>query len=94
MLHTHTHTHTHAHTHTRTHTHAHTHIYNTLCNTQFRTEYLVVELSPGVEIQCVYVISINDGTPILTILGIHNNRDFQNSRFFCGNLIILNPELH
>ena len=48
------------------------------------TPYLVVELSPSAEIWCVYVTSINDGTQILTFLGIDNNRDFQNSRFFCG----------
>ena len=58
------------------------------------TSYLVVELSPGAEIWCVYATSINDGTQILTFLGIQNKRDFQNSRFFCGNLIIFNPELH
>ena len=58
------------------------------------TPYLVVELSPSAEIWCVYVTSINDGTQILTFLGIHNNRYFQNSRFLCGILIILNPELH
>ena len=57
------------------------------------TSYLVVELSPGAEIWCVYATGINDGTQILTFLGIQNKRDFQNSRFFCGNLIILNPEL-
>ena len=56
------------------------------------TPYLVVELSPSAEIWCVHVTSINNCTQILTFLGIHNNRDFQNSRFFCGNLIILNPE--
>ena len=58
------------------------------------TPYLVVELSPGAEIWCVYVTSINDGTQILTLLGIDNNRDFQKARFFCGNLIISNAELH
>ena len=58
------------------------------------TPHLVVQLSPCAEIRCVYATSINDGTQILTILGIHNNRDFLKSRFFCGNLIILNPELH
>ena len=58
------------------------------------TPYLVVELSPSAENWCVYVASINDGARILTFLGIHNNRDFQNSRFSCGNLFILNPELH
>ena len=56
--------------------------------------YLVVELSPSAEIRCGYVTSINDGTQILTFLGIHNYRDFQNSLFFCGSLIILTPELH
>ena len=54
------------------------------------TPYLVVEVSPSAEIWCVYVTSINDGTQILTFLGIHNSRYFQNSRFLCGNLIILN----
>ena len=54
------------------------------------TPYLVVELSPGAEIWCVYVTSINNGNHILTFLGIDNNRNFQNSRFFCGNLTILN----
>ena len=58
------------------------------------TPYLVVELSSSAEIWCVYVTSIIDGTQILTFLEIHSNRDFQNSRFFCGNWIILNPELH
>ena len=58
------------------------------------TPYLVVELSPSAEIWYVYVTSINDGTEILTFLGIHNNRDFQNSRFLSGSLIILNPGLH
>ena len=58
------------------------------------TPYLVVELSPSAKIWCVYVTSINDGTQILTFLGIHNNHDFLNSRFSCGNLIILCPELH
>ena len=58
------------------------------------TPYLVVVLSPSAEIRCVYVTSINDGTQILTFLGIHNNHDFLNSRFFSGDLIILNPELH
>ena len=58
------------------------------------TPYLVVELSPSAKIWCVYVTSISDGTQILTFLKIDNNHDFQNSRFFCGNLIILNPELH
>ena len=48
--------------------------------------YLVVELSPSAEFWCVYVTSTNDGTQILTFLGIDNNRDFQNSRFFCGDL--------
>ena len=52
------------------------------------------ELSPSAEIWCVYVTSINDGTQILTFLGIHNNRDFQNSRFFCVDLNILNSEVH
>ena len=56
--------------------------------------YLVVELSPRAEIWCVYVTSINDGAQILKFLGIHNNRVFLNSRFICGNLVILNPELH
>ena len=56
--------------------------------------YLVVELSPSAEVWCVYVTSINDGTQILTFHGIHNYRDFQNSLFFCGSLIILTPELH
>ena len=50
------------------------------------TPYLVVQLSPSAKIRCVYVTSINGGTQILTFLKIHNNRDFQNSRFFCGNL--------
>ena len=54
----------------------------------------MIELSPSAEIWCVYVTSINDGTQILTFLGIHNNRDFQNSRVFCGKLVILYPELH
>ena len=58
------------------------------------TLYLVVELSPNAETWCVYVTSINDGTQILTFLGIHNKCDFQNSRFFYENLIILSPELH
>ena len=58
------------------------------------TPYLVVELLPSAEIWCVYVTSINDGTQILAFLGIRNNRDFQNSRFFSGNLVNLNPELH
>ena len=48
------------------------------------TPYLVVELSPSAEIWCVYVTSINDGAQILTFLGIHNTRDFQNSRFSVG----------
>ena len=38
--------------------------------------YLVVELSPSAEIWCVHVTSINDGAQILTLLGIHNNRNF------------------
>ena len=50
--------------------------------------YLVVELSPRAEIWCVSVTSINDGTQILTFLGIDNNRDFQNCRFLYGNWII------
>ena len=54
------------------------------------TPYLVIELSPSTEIWYVSVTRINDGTQILTFLGIDSNRDFQNSRFFCGNLIILN----
>ena len=58
------------------------------------TTYLVVGLSRSAEIWCVYVASINDGTQILTFLGIHNNRYFQNSQFFCGDLYILNPEFH
>ena len=58
------------------------------------TPYLVVELSPNTEIWCVYVTSINDDTQILTFLVIDNNRDFQKSGFFYGNLIILNPEMH
>ena len=58
------------------------------------TPYLVVELSPSAEIWCVYATRINDGTQFLTFLGINNNRYFQNSRSFCGNLIILNPEWH
>ena len=58
------------------------------------TPYLVVELSSIAEIWCVYVTSINDGTRILTFLGIHNIRDLLNSRFLCRNLILLNPELH
>ena len=58
------------------------------------TPYLVVELSPSSEFWCVHVTSINDGTQILTFLGIHNDHDFLNSRFFCGNLIFFNPELH
>ena len=58
------------------------------------TPYLVVELSPSAEIWRGYVTGIHDGTQILTFLGIHNNRDFQSSRFFSGNSIILNPELH
>ena len=58
------------------------------------TPYLMVELSPSAKIWCVYVTSITDGTRILTFLGIHNNRDFLNSRFFYGDLIILNPQLH
>ena len=53
------------------------------------TPYLVVELSPSAEILCVHVTSISDGTQILTFLGIDNNRYFQNSRFFCGNLIMM-----
>ena len=57
------------------------------------TPYLVVELSPSAEIWCVHVTSNNDGTQILTFLKIDNKHDFQNSRFFCGNLIILNSEL-
>ena len=56
---------------------------------QLFTPYLVVELSPSDEIWHVYVTSINDGTQILTFLGIDNNLNFQKSRFFCGNLIIL-----
>ena len=58
------------------------------------TPYLVVELSPSAEIWFAYVTSISDGTQILTFLGIHNNRYFQNSRFLGGILIIINPELH
>ena len=58
------------------------------------TPYLVVELSPSAEIWCVYVTSINDGAQISTVLAIDNNRDFQYSRFFCVNLVILKPELH
>ena len=54
------------------------------------TPYLVVELSPSAELWYVYVTSISDGTQISTFLGIHHNRDFLNSRFFCGNLNILN----
>ena len=53
------------------------------------TPYLVVELSPSAEIRCVYVTSINDGTQILIFLGIQHNRDFQKSRFFGKNLVIL-----
>ena len=80
-------------------TYVRTHVHTSRWKILF-TPYLVVELSPSAEIwcvcvcMCVYVTSINDGTQILTFLGIHNNRDFLNSRFFCGNLIILNPELH
>ena len=48
------------------------------------TPYLVIELSPSTEIWYVCVTRINDGTQILTFLGIDNNRDFQNSRF-CSN---------
>ena len=48
------------------------------------TPYLVVGLSPCAEIWCVLVTSINDGIQILTFLGIHNNRDFLNFRFFVG----------
>ena len=58
------------------------------------TPYLVVELSPSAEIWCVYVTSINGGTQILTFLRIDKNRDFQNSRFLYGDLIILNTEWH
>ena len=58
------------------------------------TPYLVVELSSSAEIWCAYVTSVNDGTQILTFLGINNNRDFQNSRPFCGNLVVLKPDLH
>ena len=58
------------------------------------TPYLVVELSPSAEIWYVHVTGINDGTQIVTFLGIHNNRNFMNSGYLCGNLIILNPELH
>ena len=58
------------------------------------TPYLMVEQSPSAEIWCAYVTSINDGTQILIFLWIDNNRDFQNSRFFCGDLIILNHEVH
>ena len=50
----------------------------------------MVELSPRAEIWCAYIASINDGTQTLTFQGIHNNRDFQDSRFFCGDSIILN----
>ena len=48
------------------------------------TPYLVVEQSPSAEICCVYVTSINDGTQILTFLGIHNNGDFLNFDFSVG----------
>ena len=56
------------------------------------TPYLVVELSSSAEIWCVYVTSINDGTQILAFPGINNNHDFRNSRFFYGDLIVLNSE--
>ena len=48
------------------------------------TPYLVVELPQIAEIWCAHVTSINDGTQILTFLGIDNNRDFQNSRYDPG----------
>ena len=54
----------------------------------------MVELSPSAEVLCVNVTTTNDGTQILTFLGIHNNGDFLNSRFFCGDLIIFNHDLH
>ena len=44
----------------------------------------MVELSPSAEIWCVYATNINEGTQILTFLGIDNNRDFQNSRYDPG----------
>ena len=44
--------------------------------------YLVVGLSLGTEFGSVYVTRINDGNQILKFLGIDNNCDFQNSRFF------------
>ena len=44
--------------------------------------------------RCMYVTSINDSVQILTFPGINNNRDSQNSRFICGELVFLNFELH
>ena len=58
------------------------------------TPYLVVELSVKAEIWYMYVTSFNDGTQILTFPGSNNNHDFQNSRFFYGDLIVLNYEWH
>ena len=58
------------------------------------TQYLVVELSLKAEIWCMFVASSNDDVRILTFLGINNNRDFQNSRFFCGDLTVLSSEWH
>ena len=52
-----------------------------------------MQLSPRAEIWCMYVTSSNDGTQILAFPGINNNRDFPNSRFFYGDLIVLNSEL-
>ena len=48
----------------------------------------MVEQSPSAEIWRVNVTSINDGAQILTSVGIDSYRDFQKSRFFCGNSII------
>ena len=47
----------------------------------------MVEQEPSAEIWCINVTSINEGTQVLTCLGIHNNRDFLNSRFLYENLL-------
>ena len=57
------------------------------------TPYLVVDLSPSAEIWYVDVTCFNDGTQILTFLGIHNNRDFLNSRFAVGISSVFMPVL-
>ena len=58
------------------------------------TPCLVVELSSCAENMCMHVTSINVVVQILTLPGINNNRDFQNSRFIYGDLIVLNSEWH